>query len=166
MKTQLVDLQLVIEAAIDAVRPAFEAKGIMVQVHIQGEDLMVKGDADRLQQVAWNLLANAVKFTPQRGVVDIYLNRRDALAELRIEDSGPGIPPEFLPRMFERFTQADGSSTRTHGGLGLGLAIVRHLIELHGGTVEATNRKDSGAIVTAKLPAVEPVFAATPSSRG
>jgi signal transduction histidine kinase len=104
--------------------------------------------------VFWNLLSNAVKFTPAGGLVDVYLERHDSAAEIRIEDSGPGVPMEFLPRIFERFSQADGSSTRKHGGLGLGLAIVRHLIELHGGTVSATNRtNDGGAQLTVRLPA-------------
>jgi signal transduction histidine kinase len=110
---------------------------------------------ERLQQVFWNLLSNAVKFTPHGGLIDVYLERSDSLAEVRIEDSGPGVPPEFLPHIFERFSQADGSSTRKHGGLGLGLAIVRHLVEIHGGTVSATNREaESGAILTVRLPAV------------
>jgi len=97
-------------------------------------------------------LANAVKFTPAGGTIDVYLERNGSLAEIRIEDSGPGIPQEFLPRIFERFSQADGSSTRKHGGLGLGLAIVRHLVELHGGTVSAANRESGGAVLTVKLP--------------
>jgi signal transduction histidine kinase len=105
-----------------------------------------------MQQVLWNLLANAVKFTPARGTIDVYLDREGSLAEIRIEDSGPGIPPGFLPRIFERFSQADGSSTRKHGGLGLGLAIVRHLVELHGGTVSAANREAGGAVLSVKLP--------------
>jgi len=92
--------------------------------------------------------------------VDVYLEQHGSLAEIRIEDSGPGIPSEFLPRIFERFSQADGSSTRKHGGLGLGLAIVRHLVELHGGTVSASNRdKNGGAVLTVVLPAIEPTSA-------
>jgi len=104
--------------------------------------------------VLWNLLANAVKFTPAGGTVDLYLEQHASLAEIRIEDSGPGVPAEFLPRIFERFSQADGSSTRKHGGLGLGLAIVRHLVELHGGTVSAANREEGGAVLTVRLPVV------------
>ena len=127
-----------IHAAIDAVRPAAEAKQIDIRTHVEAPDSIVRADTERLQQVLWNLLANAVKFTPAGGVVDVYLERHDSLAEIRIEDSGPGIPSDFLPRIFDRFSQADGSSTRKHGGLGLGLAIVRHLVELHGGTVSAT----------------------------
>ena len=155
ISTQPVDLLLVIHAAIDAVRPAAEAKEISISTHIEAPDSIVRADVERLQQVFWNLLANAVKFTPHGGLIDVYIERNDSLAEVRIEDSGPGVPPEFLPHIFERFSQADGSSTRKHGGLGLGLAIVRHLIELHGGTVSATNRESgSGAILTVRLPAM------------
>jgi signal transduction histidine kinase len=155
INTQPVDLLLVIHAAIDAVRPAAEAKEIKISTHVEAPDLIVRADVERLQQVFWNLLANAVKFTPYGGVIDVYLERSDSLAEVRIEDSGPGVPPDFLLRIFERFSQADGSSTRKHGGLGLGLAIVRHLIELHGGTVSATNRGEKGgAILTVRLPAM------------
>ena len=135
-----------IHAAIDAVRPAAEAKEISINTHVEAPDSIVRADIERLQQVLWNLLANAVKFTPPGGVIDVYLERHESLAEIRIEDSGPGVPAEFLPRIFERFSQADGSSTRKHGGLGLGLAIVRHLIELHGGTVSAANRREVAAL--------------------
>jgi PAS domain S-box-containing protein len=152
INTQPVDVLLIIHAAIDAVRPAAEAKEIRISTHIEAPDSIVRADSERLQQVLWNLLANAVKFTPARGTVDLYLEQHGSLAEIRIEDSGPGIPPEFLPRIFERFSQADGSSTRKHGGLGLGLAIVRHLVELHGGTVSAANRAQGGAVLTVSLP--------------
>jgi signal transduction histidine kinase len=155
ISTQPVDLLLIIHGAIDAVRPAAEAKEIKISTHVAAPDAIVRADAERLQQVFWNLLANAVKFTPPGGVIDIYLERHDSLAEIRIEDSGPGVPPEFLPHIFERFSQADGSSTRKHGGLGLGLAIVRHLVELHGGTVSAANRgAEGGAILTVRLPSM------------
>lgn len=156
INTQRVDLLLVIHAAIDAVRPAAEAKEIDLRMHFEAPDAIVKADVERLQQILWNLLANAVKFTPQRGSVDVYLRQHGSLAEIRIEDSGPGIPADFLPRIFERFTQADSSSTRKHGGLGLGLAIVRHLVELHGGTVWAGNRDgNGGAVLVVSLPAIE-----------
>ena len=154
INTQPVDLLLIIHGAIDAVRPAAEAKEIKVSTHIEAPDTIVRADSDRLQQVLWNLLANAVKFTPARGTVDLYLSRHGSLAEIRIEDNGPGVPPEFLPRIFERFSQADGSSTRKYGGLGLGLAIVRHLVELHGGTVSAANREGGGAVLTVHLPII------------
>lgn len=160
INTQRVDLLLIIHAAIDAVRPAAEAKEIDLRTHFEAPDTIVRADVERLQQILWNLLANAVKFTPQRGTVDLYLRHHGSLAEIRIEDSGPGIPQEFLPRIFERFSQADGSSTRKHGGLGLGLAIVRHLVELHGGTVSASNRDENGgAVLIVALPAIEPTSA-------
>lgn len=154
INTQPVDLLLIIHAAIDAVRPAAEAKEIRISTHIEAPDSIVRADSERLQQVLWNLLANAVKFTPAGGTVDLYLEQHGSLAEIRIEDSGPGVPAEFLPRIFERFSQADGSSTRKHGGLGLGLAIVRHLVELHGGTVSAANREGGGAVLTVRLPVI------------
>ena len=154
INTQPVDLLLIIHAAIDAVRPAAEAKEITISTHIEAPDPIVRADSERLQQVLWNLLANAVKFTPSGGKVDVYLEQHGALAEIRIEDTGPGVPAEFLPRIFERFSQADGSSTRKHGGLGLGLAIVRHLVELHGGTASATNREEGGAVLTVRLPVI------------
>ena len=151
------DLLLVIHAAIDAIRPAAEAKDIDIRTHFDALGVIVRADVERLQQVLWNLLANAVKFTPAHGTIEVHLSQTDSLAEIRIEDSGPGVPPDFLPRIFERFTQADGSSTRKHGGLGLGLAIVRHLVELHGGTVSASNRDvNGGAVLTVALPAMEP----------
>ena len=156
INTQPIDLLLVVHAAIDAIRPAAEAKEIQIRSHFDAPDVIVRADVERLQQVFWNLLANAVKFTPARGTIDIYLRQEDSLAEVRIEDSGPGVPPEFLPRIFDRFSQADGSITRKYGGLGLGLAIVRHLVELHGGTVSAQNRDEQGgAILTVSLPVLE-----------
>jgi len=154
INTQPVDVLLVIHSAIDAVRPAAEAKQIDICTHFEAPDVIVKADTERLQQVLWNLLVNAVKFTPVGGVVDVHLEQHDSMAEVRIEDSGPGVPPEFLPHIFERFSQADGSSTRQYGGLGLGLAIVRHLVELHGGTVSASNRESGGALLAVRLPAV------------
>jgi PAS domain S-box-containing protein len=150
------DLLNVVNAAIDVVRPAAEAKGIKIVTKNNSAGLIVNGDANRLQQVAWNLLANAVKFTPDGGVVEISLLREDSFAKLMIADTGPGIKPEFLPHAFERFTQADSGTTKKHGGLGLGLAIVRHLAELHGGRVEAKNREgEQGAVFTVTLPALK-----------
>jgi PAS domain S-box-containing protein len=150
------DLLNVVNAAIDVVRPAAEAKGIKIVTNNNSAGLIVNGDANRLQQVAWNLLANAVKFTPDGGVVEISLLREDSFAKLTIADTGPGIKPEFLPHAFERFTQADSGTTKKHGGLGLGLAIVRHLAELHGGRVEAKNREgEQGAVFTVTLPALK-----------
>lgn len=159
MNTSPVDLLLVVQSATDVVRPAAEAKDIDVQVKVEPGEFIVKGDVDRLQQIVWNLLSNAVKFTPRQGKISVHLLRKELLAEIRVEDSGPGIPEEFLPRIFERFTQADSSSTRKHGGLGLGLAIVRHLVELHGGTVQAANGEIVGAVVTVRLPMIEAALA-------
>ena len=123
------------------------------------------GDAGRLQQVVWNLLSNAIKFTPRGGRVAVRIERVDSSTRLTVEDNGPGVAPEFLPHVFERFRQADSSSTRPHGGLGLGLAIVRHLVELHGGTVDAANRIDgSGAIFRVTLPSPA-LFAAASEGR-
>jgi PAS domain S-box-containing protein len=156
ISTQPIDLLLVIHAAIDAIQPAAEAKEIKISLHIAAPDVVVRADNERLVQVFWNLLANAVKFTPGSGTIDVYVERDGTLVEIRIEDSGPGVPAEFLPRIFERFSQADGSSTRKHGGLGLGLAIVRHLVELHGGTVAAANHEQGGAVLTVRVPIMAP----------
>jgi len=148
-----VDLNTVVNAALDAVRPALEAKEVRIETHYQPQLKILTGDADRLQQVVWNLLSNASKFTPVGGVVSVRVVQDDNYATIEVEDTGPGIDPEFLPHVFERFRQADGSTTRTHGGLGLGLAIVRHLVELHGGLIAAENLSNgSGAIFTIKLP--------------
>ncbi|MDC4226753.1 MAG: ATP-binding protein [Candidatus Manganitrophus sp.] len=111
------------------------------------------GDPDRLQQVIWNLISNAIKFTPRQGSVSIEVEQIDPHVQIRVRDTGIGIAPDFLPYVFDRFRQADSSSTRTHSGLGLGLAIVRHLVELHGGTVSAESPgKGKGATFTVKLP--------------
>jgi CheY-like chemotaxis protein/anti-sigma regulatory factor (Ser/Thr protein kinase) len=142
-----------VDAALDAVRPAMEAKEIKVETIIDAGLRMVSGDPDRLQQVVWNILSNAAKFTPNGGRVEISVNQTDSHVQIQVKDSGPGIDLAFLPHVFERFRQADGSTTRTHGGLGLGLAIVRHLVELHGGTISVENREDAtGAIFKVRLP--------------
>ncbi|HWN10751.1 MAG TPA: PAS domain S-box protein [Pyrinomonadaceae bacterium] len=148
-----VDLVAVVDAALDAVRPAMEAKEIKIETLIDSSLRLISGDADRLQQVVWNILSNAAKFTPAGGKIEIAVNQANGGVEIQVKDSGPGIDPSFLPHVFERFRQADGSTTRTHGGLGLGLAIVRHLVELHGGTIAVENRKPQhGAIFTVRLP--------------
>ena len=148
-----VDLVPVMNAALDAVRPAFDAKEITIETNYQEGLKVIAGDADRLQQVVWNLLSNASKFTPHGGEVGISVTQDGKYAKIQISVTGPGIAPDFLPHVFERFRQADGSTTRTHGGLGLGLAIVRHLVELHGGVIEAENGTvRSGAVFTVKLP--------------
>ncbi len=132
-----VDLRGVIDAAIDSVRPAMEAKEIRFQCLIDPKTSAVMGDPNRLQQVVWNLLSNAIKFTPKGGRVQLALARVGSQIELTVTDTGRGIDPTFLPHLFQRFRQAEGSTTRSVGGLGLGLAICRHLVELHGGTIEA-----------------------------
>ncbi|MBD1863023.1 MULTISPECIES: ATP-binding protein, partial [Trichocoleus] len=147
----------VIEAAIDSIRPAAEAKDIRLQSILDPGAGPVSGDSDRLQQVFWNLLSNAVKFTPKGGRVQIRLERINSHIESHIEvtvsDTGQGISPEFLPYVFERLQQADSTTTRAHGGLGLGLAIVRHLVELHGGSVDATSAGEGkGATFMVNLP--------------
>ena len=148
-----VDLVSVVEGALDSVRPAAEAKGISVVPVLDAHAGPVAGDGGRLQQVAWNLLSNAIKFTPRGGRVDVWLRSTGADAELTVSDSGTGIRPEFLPHVFDRLRQGDASSTRRHGGLGLGLAIVRHLVELHGGTVSADSRGEGrGSTFTVRLP--------------
>ncbi|MCC5599201.1 hybrid sensor histidine kinase/response regulator [Nostoc favosum] len=132
-----VKLVPLVEAAIDTVYPAAQAKEISIKCKFDPEIGVVVGDANRLQQVVWNLLSNAVKFTPKGGRIDVQLERIESYVQIRVSDTGVGIPAEFLSHVFERFRQEDSSITRSHGGLGLGLAIVRHLVELHGGTVSA-----------------------------
>jgi CheY-like chemotaxis protein len=147
-----VRLQDVIEAALDSVTPAAQAKAIAIERELEPID-PISGDEDRLQQVVWNLLSNAVKFTPRDGRVTVRLARRAGDVVLSVADSGIGISADFLPYVFDRFSQADGSATRRHGGLGLGMAIVRHLVELHGGTVQADSRgENQGATFTLTLP--------------
>jgi signal transduction histidine kinase/CheY-like chemotaxis protein len=149
-----VDLGVVIGAALDAVRPAAQARQIRLISAIAGPPRVHEGDPERLQQVVWNLLTNAVKFTPPGGTVEIALIDGDAGGvRIRVRDDGAGIDPAVLPHVFERFWQADGSASRRHGGLGLGLAIVRHLVELHGGTVTAQSQGTGhGSTFTVDLP--------------
>lgn len=134
-----VDMVTVVEAAAEAIRPTALAKGVSVDVAIDPSATEVTGDAARLQQILWNLLSNAVKFTPKSGTVSVRLARVDSQMQIRVADTGMGIEPAFLPHVFERFRQANAATTRSQSGLGLGLAIVRHLVELHGGTVSATS---------------------------
>ncbi|HEX7175327.1 MAG TPA: response regulator [Pyrinomonadaceae bacterium] len=137
LEWEVVDLCQVVEAAAETVRGSAEEKGVRLEVQTSAAPLVVRGASVRLQQIVWNLLANAVKFTPPAGVVSLRLAREGREARVVVEDTGSGIAPEFLPHVFDRFRQADGSTTRQHGGLGLGLAIVRALADLHGGRVEA-----------------------------
>ncbi|HJR07663.1 MAG TPA: ATP-binding protein [Pyrinomonadaceae bacterium] len=150
---QPVDLASVVAAAIDALRPTAEAKAIRLQPLLDPQASPVSGDTDRLQQVVWNLLSNAIKFTPRGGRVQVRLERINSHVEIVVSDSGRGISPEFLPHVFDRFRQADGTSTRRHGGLGLGLSIVRQLVELHGGTVGVESEGEGqGATFIVQLP--------------
>jgi len=153
------DLTALVQAALDAVRPAADAKRIALTVQIDPAASRVVGDPDRLQQVVWNLANNAIKFTPKDGEVDVSLQREGTEVELTVRDTGEGIAADFLPHVFERFRQAEGSTTRRHGGLGLGLALVRHLVEAHGGTVHAaSDGQGRGATFSVRLP-VQAVFA-------
>jgi PAS domain S-box-containing protein len=158
------DLTSVIQAAVETVGPAADAKSIEVKVHVDEAAGLVMGDADRLQQVVWNLLANAIKFTPKSGMVTVGVKPVDSFVELMVRDTGQGMRREILPYVFDRFRQADSSSTREHGGLGLGLSIVRNLVELHGGTVAVDSPGlELGTTFTVRLP-IAPVLAKTVSS--
>ncbi len=155
LDAQSVDLAAVVNATIETIRPSAQAKGIGLQVQLDPEAGPVRGDPNRLQQVLWNLLTNAVKFTPKDGQIAINLARVDSQLEVAVTDSGEGIDPDFLPHVFDRFRQADPSSTRRHGGLGLGLSIVKQLVELHGGTVEAMSAGGGlGSTFRISLPAL------------
>jgi PAS domain S-box-containing protein len=177
-----VELAPLIAAAIDSLIPAARAKGLRVHPVLDPSAGRVLGDPDRLQQVFWNLLSNAIKFSGEGGRVQVHLSAADGNAEVAVEDEGVGVPADFLPHVFEMFRQRDSSNTRAHGGLGLGLAVVRHLVELHGGTVSAASpgegrgatfkvrlplMKDAEAAPRAELPAPPEVVAAdTPSLEG
>ncbi|MBE8971185.1 GAF domain-containing protein [Nostocales cyanobacterium LEGE 12452] len=152
-----VDLLPIIHAAIEAVHPTAEIKNIQIESYLDSSVGQVMGDAERLQQVMWNLLSNAVKFTPNGGRVEVYLEEVNSNAQITVSDTGKGISADFLPYIFERFRQADSTTTRADNGLGLGLAIVHHLVEMHSGTVCAFSEGEGqGAIFTVLLPLVEP----------
>jgi PAS domain S-box-containing protein len=155
-----VDLRTVLVAALDVVCPVADAKGVSLGHELGDETVVVSGDPDRLQQIVWNLLSNAIKFTPRGGRVGVVLEGAGETARIRVTDTGEGIPPDFLPHVFEPFRQADGSSTRRHEGLGLGLAIVRALVERHGGTVAATSN-GAGATFVIELPRLAAATEAT-----
>jgi PAS domain S-box-containing protein len=151
-----IDLVPVVEAAKDGLLPTAEAKRITLQTELVPESCLVKGDPNRLRQVIWNLVMNAIKFTPRGGSVTVSLECVEPYVRLKVSDTGEGIPPEFLPHVFDRFRQAEGSVTRKQGGLGLGLAVVRHLVELHGGNVMAESRGiGQGSAFTVDLPLTE-----------
>jgi CheY-like chemotaxis protein len=148
-----VDFVLLVNTAVDSIRPTAEARGVAIDRRLESYAMPTIGDPDRLQQVIWNLLSNAVKFTPSGGVVTVQLARKGDIDELGVSDTGIGIEPAFLPSVFDTFRQADASSTRTQGGLGLGLSIVRHLVEMHGGEVRAeSDGLGKGATFTVRLP--------------
>jgi PAS domain S-box-containing protein len=153
LETGPVDLGQVVKATAETIRPAAEAKNIELELKLRGGGNIITGDPDRLQQILWNLLSNAVKFTPNGGRVTVRLERADPYIRLTVVDTGIGISPDFLPYVFHRFHQADTSPTRRQGGLGLGLSLVRNLVELHGGTVEAeSNGTAQGALFRVNLP--------------
>ncbi|MEO7158308.1 MAG: ATP-binding protein, partial [Vicinamibacterales bacterium] len=163
LDVQAVDLSSVLDNAVATVQPAADAKGVRVQAVLDPRVGPVSGDPDRLQQVVWNLLANAVKFTPKGERVQLRLERVNSNVEIVISDTGIGISEEFLPLVFDRFRQADSGPTRQSGGLGLGLAIVRHIVEMHGGTVRAASAGEGkGATFTVSLPLMIVQPAATP----
>jgi signal transduction histidine kinase len=174
LNTRPVELTSMIEAAIDTVRPAAQAKDIRIESRLDSSIEPILGDGNRLQQVVWNLLSNAIKFTPKGGRVEVQLsivsgqlagttdNRQqttDKYVQIQVSDTGKGIAPEFLPHVFDRFRQENSSTTRAYGGLGLGLAIVRHLVELHGGTVHADSPGEGqGATFSVQLPLVSSAY--------
>lgn len=148
-----IDIASVSEMAVESVRLAAEAKGVTLDAHIEAPKGIVTGDAERIQQVIWNLLNNAIKFTNKGGSVALAVNGEGDTLRIRVDDTGQGVDPKFLPYIFERFKQQDGTTTRAKGGLGLGLAIVRHLVELHGGTIEALSEGlGKGASFVVQLP--------------
>ncbi|HEX8153338.1 MAG TPA: ATP-binding protein, partial [Thermoanaerobaculia bacterium] len=163
VELQPVDLGVVLDSAVELVGASAEAKQLALRLHVDSV-LTVLGDAARLKQVIWNLLTNAIKFTPAGGTIDVSLRQRDAGAELVIRDSGEGIDPQFLPHVFDRFRQADSSINRRHGGLGIGLAIVSSLVDAHGGSVRAESEgPGKGATFTVTLPLLEQRAAVRPS---
>lgn len=163
VETRRIDLRDIVSAASDSVRLAADAKQISVAPSLPATECATLGDPARLQQIVWNLLSNAVKFTPSGGEVSLTLAAADGWAELRVQDTGVGIEPQLLPHVFQPFRQADSSSTRTHGGLGLGLAIVRNLVHLHGGTVHAFSAGlGLGSTFVVRLPLTQPSSTDTP----
>jgi len=153
LNQEIVSLTTIIDNAVETVSSDAATKKIELKVDSEEEVVFVNADPLRLEQMIWNLLNNAVKFTPAGGAVSIRVRAPEGRVVLTVEDNGPGIEPEFLPHVFEMFRQADASSSRPHGGMGIGLALVRQLIELHGGTVSVTSKPDQGAKFTLELPA-------------
>jgi CheY-like chemotaxis protein len=153
LQLSTVDVRGFVEAALETVRPSAESRKVSLALAISDEVDTVRGDVHRLEQVVWNLLSNAIKFTPAGGHIDVRVWRGEQHVCVAVHDDGKGIPASFLPLVFERYRQQDGAITRAHGGLGLGLAIVRHLVELHGGLVRAESAGEGqGATFTVQLP--------------
>ncbi|HEX8249163.1 MAG TPA: ATP-binding protein, partial [Pyrinomonadaceae bacterium] len=153
LNTSLTELETVIKTALESAHPAAESKNITVKSKFEYPAKFIWGDPDRLQQIMWNLLSNAIKFTPKGGEIRVSLEQIESHIQIKVSDTGQGISREFLPFVFDRFSQADGTSTRKFGGLGLGLAIVRHLVEMHGGTVEVESAGlNQGTTFTVTLP--------------
>jgi CheY-like chemotaxis protein/anti-sigma regulatory factor (Ser/Thr protein kinase) len=153
LDVQPVQLPVIVDNAVATVQPAADAKGVRIQTILDPRVGPISGDPDRLRQVLWNLLTNAVKFTGRGGRVQVRLERVNSHVEMAVSDTGVGITPDFLPYVFERFRQADASTTRKTGGLGLGLSIVRHLVEMHGGSVDATSDgENAGSTFRVRLP--------------
>jgi CheY-like chemotaxis protein len=152
LDVQRLDLSSVIEEAVASSQPAADAKGIRL-VKTLGSAAVVQGDPGRLQQIVWNLVSNAIKFTPRGGLVQVTLKKVNSHVHIQVSDSGQGIAPEMLPHIFQRFRQGDSSAARRHGGLGLGLAIVKNLVEMHGGSVDAISEGEGmGSLFTVRLP--------------
>jgi signal transduction histidine kinase len=159
-----VDLGSVLELVIEGVRPAIDAKRLIFETEVDRSGSVLRGDGARLQQVIWNLLSNAVKFTPKGGSVRVQLRRVESEMEVVVSDNGEGIPSEFLPHVFESFRQSDTSATRAHSGLGIGLSIAKHLVELHGGTITVVSEgAGKGASFAVRLP-ISPVVCSSPPS--
>ncbi|MGQ3055531.1 MAG: hybrid sensor histidine kinase/response regulator [Roseateles sp.] len=160
LEIQQVQVAPIVQAAIDSARPSAEAKGLRLQALLEPVESLVSADPARFQQVVWNLLTNAIKFTPKGGQIQVLLQRVNSHIELSVSDTGIGIPPSFLPHVFERFTQHDGTAARNFGGLGLGLAICKQLVELHGGSIRAASQGENlGATFSVTLPNLEGVHA-------
>jgi CheY-like chemotaxis protein len=163
LRLRPVELAPPVAAAVESLRPSAEEKGLQLESRITADPITVRADPERVQQIVWNLVSNAVKFTPPNGRIEVELKTDGDRAHLSVRDTGVGIAPEFLPHVFERFRQADSSTTRAHTGLGLGLAIVRHLVELQGGSIQAfsdgTNR---GAMFVVRFPLASGATADSP----
>ena len=154
LKFELIALDILVKTSVEGLKPTAENKDITIRTNLE-KSLYIKGDVERLRQVLWNLLSNAIKFTPNGGEIDVELISVDRSAQVSFKDNGQGINPNFVPFVFERFRQADSTTTRDHGGLGLGLSIVRHLVEMHGGNVLAKSEgKGKGATFIVEIPTV------------